>query len=234
MPNLNEYIGSIISSITNARVMADVQTVKVAEQYAKHDLLKHFAVPRMRVGDVELTIPVALDALTERTETEYQPIDNTRFNSVIYKTLTNSLGRTSLPVKASQQLRSYVAKASQQLEENLRITQDLSVVGEFSQRTVQQLLAVAEEYQLISRESLPKINAEHISQQVSAAASQEIKVLSQRNVIENLNVIAESHKLREEKPENIIYIKLKISEDGMEWLQHENSDGEISRRLLPE
>ena len=59
MPTLNEYLGGIFSSITDARVMADVQTVQVAEQYARHDLLKHFAVPRMRIGDIELTKPVA-------------------------------------------------------------------------------------------------------------------------------------------------------------------------------
>lgn len=234
MPNLNEYLGSIISSITNARVMADIQTVKVAEQYAKHDLLKHFSVPRMRVGDVELTIPVALDALSERTETEYQPIDNTRFNSVVYKTLTNSLGRTRLPLKASQQLRNYISKAAQQLEQTLRIGQDIAVVSVFSQKSVQQLLQLAEEHQLISRENLPKMNAEAMALQLEKAARQEIKVAQQRSVIENLNVIAESHKLREEKPENIIYIKLKISEDGMEWQQHEAGDGSINRSLLPE
>ncbi len=234
MPNLNEYIGSIISSITNARVMADIQTVKVAEEYAKHDLLKHFAVPHMRVGDVELTIPVALDTLTEKTETQYQPIDNTKFNSLIYKELTNSLGRTSLPVKASQALRAVLVKQTHDLEQSLRISQDMSSVTAFSQQAVHQLLQLADEYQLVSRESMPKLNTEQIAARVVAAATQEIKVLSQRKVIENLNVIAESHRLREEKPENIIYIKLKISEDGMEWQQMENSAGEISRRLLPE
>ena len=234
MPNLNEYIGSIISSITNARVMADIQTVKVAEEYAKHDLLKHFAVPRMRVGDVELTIPVALDALSEKTHTEFQPIDNSRFNSLMYKELTNSLGRSSLPAKASQQLRAKLVEQTHQLEQNLRVTQDMASVSEFSHQAAKQLVQLATEHQLISREMMPKLDVEQIAARVVAAANQEIKVLSQRSVIENLNVIAESHKLREEKPENIIYIKLKISEDGMEWQQMESSNGEVSRRLLPE
>lgn len=234
MPNLNEYLGSIISSITNARVMADIQTVKVAEEYAKHDLLKHFAVPHMRVGDVELTIPVALDVLTEKTETQYQPIDNAKFNSLIYKELTNSLGRTSLPSKASKALRALLVEQTHVLEQSLRIKQDLASIADYSQLAVRQLVQLAEEYQLVSRESLPKLNTEQLASRVANVATQEIKVLSQRKVIENLNVIAESHKLREEKPENIIYIKLKISEDGMEWQQMESSNGEISRRLLPE
>ena len=65
MAKLNEYLGSVISSLTNARVMADLQTVKVAEEYAKHDLLQHFSVPRMRVDD-ELTIPIALEATQKK------------------------------------------------------------------------------------------------------------------------------------------------------------------------
>lgn len=234
MPNLNEYLGSIISSITNARVMADIQSVKVAEEYAKHDLLKHFAIPRMRVGDVELTIPVALDAMTEKTETQYQPIDNNKFNSLVYRELTNSIGRTSLPAKASQTLRSALVKYTHQLEQNLRITQDMSALTEFSHTAVKDLVQLADEHQLMSRESLPKLDTEQIAKRLSKVAEQEIKVLSQRSVIENLNVIAESHKLREEKPENIIYIKLKITEDGMEWQQMQDSKGEVSRRLLPE
>lgn len=234
MPNLNEYIGSIISSITNARVMSDIQTLKVAEEYAKHDLLKHFAVPRMRVGDVELTIPVAMDALVEKTETQYQPIDNNKFNSLIYKELTNSLGRTSLPAKASQQLRSALVAQTQTLEQSLRINQDMSAVSAFSQQAVRQLMQLADEFKLVNSEKAPKINTEQIASRLATIATQEIKVASQRSVIENLNVIAESHRLREEKPENIIYIKLKITEDGMEWQQAESSNGDISRRLLPE
>lgn len=233
MPNLHEYLGSIISSITNARVMADIQAVKVAEEYAKHDLLKHFAIPRMRVGDVELTIPIALDAFNEKTETQYQPIDNTKFNSAIYKELTTSLGRASLPAKASQSLRAMLVKLTNELEQTLRITQDMTAVKEFSLQAARQLIQLSDEHKLIDSES-QKLNLERIASRVETLAVQEIKVISQRKVIDNLNIIAESHKLREEKPENIIYIKLKIAEDGMEWQQMENANGEINRRLLPE
>ncbi|MGI5309530.1 hypothetical protein [Rheinheimera sp. WS51] len=232
MAKLNEYIGGIISSITNARVMADIQTVKVAEEYAKHDLLKHFAVPRMRVSDVELTIPVAMDTLSEKMETEFQPIDNTKFNSLVYRELTNGLGRTSLPVEASKDLRSQIARYSQTLEQSLRINQNLSSVKEFSHQTVDYLFHLAEKHNLIKKS--PKFNPEQMMERLIKVAEQEIKVVSQKNVLENLNVIAESHKLREEKPESLIYIKLKITEDGMEWQQSENAHGDISRNLLPE
>lgn len=234
MPKLTEYLGSIISSITSARVMADIQTVKVAEQYAQHELLKHFSVPRMRLDDVELTIPVALDQLTEKTETVYEPIDNTRFSSLVYRAVTNAMGMKSLPQKPSTELRSQLAQYTQQLEQELRIGIEPTPVSAFSERVGKLALMLAREYQVVSPDRLEKLDVAKLAQAVATVASQEIKVSRQQQVLDQLNVIAESHRLKEQRPEDLIYIKLKISEDGMEWQSMEQPSGEISRRLLPE
>lgn len=234
MPKLTEYLGSIISSITSARVMADIQTVKVAEQYAQHELLKHFSVPRMRLDDVELTIPVALDRLTEKTETVYEPIDNIRFSSLVYRAVTNAMGMKSLPQKPSAELRSQLTQHTQQLEQDLRIGIEPSPVSAFSEKVGKLALMVAREYKVVSTDQLEKLDVGKLAQAVEAVASQEIKVSRQQQVLDQLNVIAESHRLKEQRPEDLIYIKLKISEDGMEWQSMELPGGEISRRLLPE
>ena len=63
MPTLDEYLGGIFASLTQARMIADAQTVNAAETYAKHELLRHFPVPHLRFSDIELTIPVAIDAV---------------------------------------------------------------------------------------------------------------------------------------------------------------------------
>lgn len=234
MAKLNEYLGSIISSVTNARVMADIQSVKVAQEYARHDLLKHFAIPRMRIGEVELTIPVAVDALTQRTETRYQPIDNQKFSSLLYKELTASLGRVSLPLKASQHLRSQLSKDVAQLEQQLNITQDLSILKSFSEQLSRQLLGLCAEYQLQDAKQGEMPTSEVLAARFEQVAQREVKDLGQKQVLDQLEVIAESHRLKEQKPEHIIYIKMKIAEDGMEWQQIEQSDGQLSQRLLPE
>ena len=234
MPKLNEYLGSIISSFTNARVMADIQTVQVAEQYAKHDLLKHFSVPRMRLEDVEVTIPIALDTLAEKTETVYEPIDNTTFSSMVYKTLTSGLGLKSMSRVASIQLQSEIAKQTQELEQTLRINSDISTVTQFSEQISKYTLSLAREHNLISSDHLQKLDPQHLAESVNSVARQEIKVSSQREILDQLSVIAESHLLKEVKPESLIYIKLKISEDGMEWQSMEDSKGETINKLLPE
>ncbi|SNR17717.1 hypothetical protein [Tenacibaculum jejuense] len=60
MVKLNEYLGSIASSIAEARLVSDLKSLEVAEQFAKHDLLKHFSIPRFKAENIELTIPVAI------------------------------------------------------------------------------------------------------------------------------------------------------------------------------
>lgn len=61
MITLKDYIGNIYKEITKARVQSDIETVEVAKEYAKHDLLKHFSIPNMRMKNVEITVPIAID-----------------------------------------------------------------------------------------------------------------------------------------------------------------------------
>jgi hypothetical protein len=234
MPKLNDYIGSLVSSITEARVMSDMQTVKVAEEYAKHDLLKHFSIPRMRIDDIEMTIPVALDAVSEKTETAYQPIDNTSFNSLVYRESLGYLGVTKLNADISQNVKAQIAKNTNELEESLKITKDLVFLKDYVKKTVSMILTLEKKLSQSTDGVKPKINADVMNQNLEKILSQEIKVTKQNQGIESLNVIIEASKLREQKPENIIYIKLKISEDGMEWNRTENSEGKTESKLLPE
>ncbi len=234
MPKLNDYIGSLVSSITDARVMSDIQTVKVAEEYAKHNLLKHFSIPRMRIDDIEMTIPIALDELKEKTETEYEPIDNIKFNAIVYNELVNNLGLTKLPNEVSQTLRSKIAKQTQVLEQEIRIAKNLTPLKYYCKDLILLILHIESQLLKLKADVKRKVDIDAMPQYLEKILAQEIKLQSEKKSIEDLNVIVEAHKLREQKPENIIYIKLKISEDGMEWNRTENNEGEIESKLLPE
>jgi hypothetical protein len=52
--------------------------------------------------------------------------------------------------------------------------------------------------------------------------------------LDSIDVIVESHKLREINPQHIITIKMTLSEQGMEWVNMENQEGKVVNRLLPE
>jgi len=42
-------------------MMADFESARIAQDYAQDELLKTFSVPRFRLPDVELTVPVAVE-----------------------------------------------------------------------------------------------------------------------------------------------------------------------------
>lgn len=229
MPNLNEYIGSIVSSITNSRVMSDAQSVKVAEQYAKHDLLKHFSIPRMRIEDIELSIPVAIDEIIEKTETEYEPIDDISFNKLVYQELVNNAGLTKLKSDVSTKLRSHISRSTIILEQNIRMNKNVSFLMEYCFGLVKYSREL-----LASFVSKKRITEEEEAKNLYQILIQEIKIIKETKTIADLNVIIEAHRLREQKPENILQIKLKIREDGLEWDKSEDKDGNIISKLLPE
>ncbi|MAR01745.1 MAG: hypothetical protein CMI00_14555 [Oceanospirillaceae bacterium] len=232
MPKLNEYLGSIISSLNTARVMADIQTVKVAEDYAKHDLLKHFSIPRMRIDDVEITIPVAIDSAEETLTEPVDIIKNRDFNSAIYSEVTRSLGMKSLPKEMSSQVRSMIAENTQTLENQINKSGSLSGVTDFSKRISDSVRRIATEQKMMTDSSTQE--PYNIEQRIAETAHTQINAMAPKKSIGDMNVIAEAHLLREQKPENIMQIKLKISEDAMEWQQSEGSDGQTRSMLLPE
>lgn len=230
MPTLNEYLGSIVSSITNARMMSDVQTVKVAEEYAKHNLLKHFSIPRMKIADVEMTIPVALEELREKTVAAFEPIDSEKISNIVYSELIKNLSLSRLKSDIRQSVQDKIYRLTLDFEQSLQTTNDLSYLKKYCYEVVS-----IEKELFQSRDGLKrKIDINELPLHLEKMILPEIKVVNQKKVIEDLNVIVESHRLREQKAENIIYIKLKIREDGMEWDRAEKADGSVESKLLPE
>jgi hypothetical protein len=57
---IRQFVGAVLEQVTNARVQADLASLRVANQYLQHDFLKGFGVPGMHVKDVELELAFAV------------------------------------------------------------------------------------------------------------------------------------------------------------------------------
>lgn len=234
MPTLNEYIGGLVSSITNARVMTDIQTIKVAEEYAKHNLLKHFPVPRMKIDDIEMTIPVALEDIQEKTETEYKSINLNEINKLVYVEILNYMGYSKLPEESFRKINMEIEKKTQVLDQNILLLRNLSPLKIYVKEIVDRISDWEKELAGIKKDVKRKTKIESMPEVLENILLPKFDIQIQNKTIDKLNVIVEANRLREQKPENIIYIKLKVSENNMEWDRSENSAGEIESRLLPE
>jgi hypothetical protein len=68
MVTISEYLGYLFSEITRARQLADRESVEIAKVYAKDPYLKYFSVPRFKVPELNLSIPVLV------SEAKYQGV----------------------------------------------------------------------------------------------------------------------------------------------------------------
>lgn len=60
MIELSDFLGNILSQISEARKQADEASIRMARQYAEDELLRHLPVPRVRLPNMEITIPVCI------------------------------------------------------------------------------------------------------------------------------------------------------------------------------
>jgi|GEM_PF-3436157 len=61
MISLSQFVGALLEGTVNGRAKSDVASVRLAEAYLKHELLKVFPVPRMQIQDVEIDLQFAID-----------------------------------------------------------------------------------------------------------------------------------------------------------------------------
>jgi hypothetical protein len=60
---LGDVLGAMLADVARARVQADVEALRIAEAYARDPLLKHLPVPRFRMPDLVVDLPVLVDGV---------------------------------------------------------------------------------------------------------------------------------------------------------------------------
>lgn len=244
MTNLKDYLSSLVSGINQARMLADFESARIAQIYAQDELLKTFSVPRFRLPDVELTVPIAVEELGKEDQTDYQPIDNRSFASHTYQVLKDVMKVDSFSREQSSQIRGMIARETDQLEKAIKakgsIDNELefftkNISGSFSNMVKDDKSPKQEMNTKFSpREDIPLLEREVIMNKLKDRLRPEIKTQEQTQVIANTKIVAEAHRLREMDPKSIIQIKMKLSEEGMEWTKIDKEDGTNEFKLMPE
>ena len=241
MITLQDYLASLISGISEARKTADIASVNTARLYAEHELLKNLPVPRFRVADIELDVPVAIEQVDERTIPAKQPIDNTHFNILTYQLLKKAFDVKTFNQKLSVSLKNYIRSASVDLKQQIKNGKKKSIaLTAFSLEIAKKSIADFSTYDKKKYDALKeqKGSNEHITNHVKnmliRGLHNEINETQQAAIPSQTKLIVEAAKLREIRSENIIRIKLKLHEEGVEWHAMQNEDGETHSKLIPE
>ncbi len=244
MPTLKDYLGSLVKDLNHARVIADIESANIAQMYAENEILKHFSIPRMKIQDTELTIPIAIDNLEAVQEEHYQPIDNNKFYSQAYQTIKNTLETRSIKSTVSRDLSNKIKKKINQLETAIKGGQDIELsldefCDEISEKSITTIkknnIEETKFTNLLNKNKLTEnLFKEKLSERLKNNLKNKIKPKIASGKIENSMVTVESDKLKEKKPESLLYIKMKITEESMEWQTLEDPNGNIVSKLMAE
>lgn len=257
MANLQDYLGTLVASVNQARVLADVESANIAEQYAQHRLLKHFSIPRMKMQNVEFTIPIAIEDIQTSEPRDYQPIDNKTFVSQAYDELTNVYQVRSFDRTSSLQIRKILYQQADELEQRLKSGESVDIaLKKFSDKIASEALQIkppnvststsvatgaasvkskeTKKEKTTNTEKSIQLTKDVIVEKMLMRLTPEVKPKEIQRSIENANVIVEASRLREQKTENMVFIKMTVLEEGMEWHTIENEDGTSNSKLLPE
>ena len=232
MPNLGDYLGQLMSELSMARMQADLETVRLAEFYASHPILRTMPVPHVRLPEVVLDVPVLM-----QTSEEIDAATPARGGAAL----------TDMRRKFDEMLPGHLSKAGVTLsrtdQANLRKALDASI------KSADLPSMVSGDVRRVSTD-LSDTVARFVSELKPTARSpkrlmrdadvQGLKESSQNEFLKlrtappRLGVQVTSAEIRElGNPENVTRLKLKITDESFEWTSIE-ADGETHERLVPE
>ena len=232
MPHLGDYLGQLLSEITIARLRADLETVRLAELYAAHPLLRTMPVPHVRLPEVDVEVPVVIQASEDPRPGE-SPRGGASLAAMSRKfdeLLALHLSRAGLELSPPDRARLRAA-----LDQRLApggVPSEVSVdVHRVADDLTSTALRVIGELRPTTPTVAPVISPSAAAELKEAARLEFLKL---RTPPPRLTVLVTSAELREAgNAENLTRLRLKISEHGVEWTTVE-FEGIRRDRLIPE
>ena len=232
MPYLGDYLGQLLSEISMARMQADLETVRLAELYAAHPLLRAMPVPHVRLPDVDLEIPVLIKAseVPRAGESARGGIALADVSRKFDEVLTQHLSKTGIKLSNDE-----TKKLRAALDERLASTGAPTEVSIDAHRIADDLSSTALR---VVRELRPEPDTAKpgLSPKIKAEFQETVRLefLKLRTPPPRLTVLVTSAEIREAgTAENLTRLRLKVSEQGVEWTTIE-LEGVQHDRLVPE
>lgn len=224
MPYLGDFLGALAREVTLARLQADVEAVRIAEQYANDPLLRRWSVPRFRMPTVSMRVPVAVQGLEEAAARSINP---DRVREVFGSTLNEHMEALGMDLPAAT-----LNRVDAAIETTIGGLTSPGAVA-LSERKIAEDLADAAITAMKARRPASSAAAQDIEAQRGALtgklASALAGVLSEPP---RLNVLVTTEQIKEAAG-NVVQVELKLSEEGVEWTMLDPDDPGSSR-LVPE
>jgi hypothetical protein len=226
MTNLGDYLGQLMSEVVIARVQADLESVRVAELYASHPLLRHMPIPRVRLPEIQMEVPVVIDgAGTPRPdESPRGGASITAGRKQFDKVLATHLRANKIRLRADQRkaLVSALDTETGRLDLPVEVAVDTNRLADRLTKA-----AIGSLGESVSEDKISGLKT-------GLGDDARLTLLALRTPPPRVTASVETSAVREAGPEDkITRIRLTITEESMELTTIE-TDGEMTERLVPE
>jgi hypothetical protein len=227
MPYLGDFLGQIMAELASARMKSDIESIRIAELYADHDLLRHFPVPRIRLPAVEIDVPFVNKSATG-PNSDGPSIPSARVVAADFHPKAVEYLKTAgieLPPTRVRKLLTLLTKTSERFEQPNEMPPES---GRLSSALANEALNI-----LTDREK------ERLSSDVRRKIHNDLVSLARKSVIElrrlpqRLEIAVTTDEVRE-AGSAVTRVSLKVSEEGLEWTTIETEDGKRIDRLVLE
>jgi hypothetical protein len=229
MPYLGDYLGHLLSEITIARMKSDLESVRVAELYSSHPLLRNMPIPHFRLPNIELDVPVVIKKMEEEAATELPrgaptpPAMRRTFEKVLQTVMSEEGVR--LKPEVSKRLKSMLDKKMLALSRPKEVAIDVNNVADEMSSTASRIMIEA---------AAPMEKSRQLVLEEKLKETARLELLRLRKPPARLQALVTTAEIREAGPsEAITRLHLKITEEAFEWTTIE-SEGRKQDKLVIE
>ncbi len=239
MVKLGDYLSTLFTEITKARVEADLVSLNVAREYGRDEYLKHFPVPHVRVRSIDVTMPVVVEGVDEKSLEEYRkPVDAAIVEKVVAESTNTVLKRNNL--KAPSSLASPAVTANKEavsLRTPITLTKERLVAQTYAsidpRRIADDHAALVIEALKAQKTSLRGLDVSVLEKEIRDEVEANLAKL--KPAPPKIDVQVATSKVRESAgKENVTYLTFTIYEDAFEWATSLDEKGNEKRTLTPE
>lgn len=231
MSELSEVLGAVMISLVHARRLADEETAAVAEYYKDNPLLEGMSLPRVRVPELTIDMPVTFEQHVPAKDAELDTTAN--IHKALMEQFKQSLDDEDILSKTKSFQSAFDKESKLALEKMAEIqrTGTSRVTREALLRGIDDAFVKALKKSASNKE-LPFEKTQVVSKAIRHRISQ-VALKSNSNPSALITNATTSAVKESASAANSVRLQITLREEGLEWATS-SQDGKLKNRLQPE
>lgn len=232
MADLGGLIGTLLTSVSHARRISDEETVAIAEHYKANPLLEGMSVPRIRIPELTIELPVLLESHEGKTENKLQSPEKIKAAVLTSLKTGATQGNIELSSKFTRQFDRELTQQLKTIEANKLVKPSKEVVIRATERAFNRTKKIVSRSKQSAVQMTPEQDSS-IRKEIQLTASEVAIVKAGTPPLLQATVLTSEIK-EKSSPANVVNVKITLKEEGLDWNAVQYEDGSTRNQLTPE